>query len=159
MMFADDTKVSVARSKAEIEHTLARYGAQDIVSGFSNARGMAFVEFELSGWPCRIVLPLPERNAKEFVFSDTGRKRKEPAQYKAWEQACRSRWRVLLLLLRAKLEAIKLGIIAPEQEFLAHIALPDGSTIGFNLAPKLQTALETGVLPKLLLAGSEVRHE
>ena len=48
------------------------------------------------------------------------------AQQAAWEQVCRQRWRALLLIIRAKLEAVASGITTLENEFLANIVLPDG---------------------------------
>ena len=51
-------------------------------------------------------------------------------QQSAWEQACRQRWRALLLIIRAKLEAAEAGISTLETEFLANIVLPDGRTAG-----------------------------
>jgi hypothetical protein len=41
----------------------------------------------------------------------------------------------LLLIIRAKLEAVESGITTLESEFLANILLPDGGTVGQWLSP------------------------
>jgi hypothetical protein len=46
--------------------------------------------------------------------------------YKAWKQAYHQRWRALALAIKA----VESGIATFEEEFLAHIALPNGSTVG-----------------------------
>jgi hypothetical protein len=68
----------------------------------------------------------------------------------AWEQACRQRWRALALVVKAKLEAVECGISTFEEEFLAWMMLPDGSTVGDRMLPQLETAYRTGQMPPLL---------
>jgi hypothetical protein len=55
----------------------------------------------------------------------------------AWEQACRSRWRALLLCIKAKLEACAVGITTFDSEFLAHIVTGDGRTVAERIVPQL----------------------
>ena len=66
---------------------------------------------------------------------------------KHWEQAQRSRWRALLLVIKAKLEAIDAGIATFEDEFLAYTMLPGGETVGEWIAPQLDDVYATGVMP------------
>ena len=73
------------------------------------------------------------------------------AQQSVWQQACRQRWRALLLIIRAKLEAVESGITTLESEFLANIVLPDVGTVGQWLAPQLEQANATGSMPPMLL--------
>ena len=77
-------------------------------------------------------------------------KRTEQQAYAAWEQACRSRWRALYLIIKAKLEAIEAGISTVEREFFYDVVLPDGRTAGEFLAPQIEAAYETGEMPPLL---------
>lgn len=64
-------------------------------------------------------------------MTPTGRRtRSDDAAEKAWEQATRQRWRALHLVVKAKLEAVESGITVFDDEFLAHIVLPDGGTVG-----------------------------
>jgi hypothetical protein len=70
---------------------------------------------------------------------------------KKFEQSIRQKWRALLLVIKAKLEAIDSGISTFEEEFMAHIVLPNNLTIAENLLPKLGEAYKTGIMPKNML--------
>jgi len=73
-----------------------------------------------------------------------------PEATKRWEQACRQRWRALALVIKAKLEAVGSGISVFEEEFLANIVMPDGSTFGAYALPQIEHIYETRELPALL---------
>jgi hypothetical protein len=66
------------------------------------------------------------------------------------EQVEREHWRALLLLVKAKLEFVAGGLSTVEREFLAHVVLPNGSTVGDEIAPRLEQAYATGSVPLLL---------
>ena len=152
--FASETTVSVERSKGEIERLLGRYGACRFMSGWDGP--VAAIGFTIANRTIRFLLPLPDRMSKEFTRSAGGRRqRSSVAADKAWEQACRSRWRALPLVIKAKLEAVQCGISTIEDEFLAWTVIPggDGSTVGDQLRPALEEAVRTGKRPQLLLAG------
>lgn len=149
MTYADNTSVSVEKSKAEIERTLQRYGANSFISGWDQAR--AFIGFIMNDRQVKFVLPLPARDDPQFTLTPSGRRERTPDKaLKAWEQGCRQRWRALALVIKAKLEAVESGITEFEDEFLAHIVLPDGQTGGEFLKPQIKTAYETGVMPKMI---------
>lgn len=52
--------------------------------------------------------------------------------------------------MKAKLEAVESGITSFEAEFLAHIVLPDGSTVAQNAIPAVAEAYATGRVRALL---------
>jgi hypothetical protein len=54
------------------------------------------------------------------------------------------------LVIKAKLEAVESGIACFEEEFMAHIVLPDGRTVGEHVIPGIAQAYETGNVPALL---------
>lgn len=150
--FAADTSVSVERSKAEIERLLDRYGASSFASGRDG--NMAMIGFTIENRTIRFMLPLPDPSATEFRMTPGGRReRSQPDQARAWEQACRSRWRALLLVIKAKLEAAACGISTIEDEFLAWTVLPGGKTVGEAIRPQIAAAIENGKPPRLLLTG------
>ena len=60
----------------------------------------------------------------------------------------------LLLIIRAKLEAVESGITTLESEFLANLVLPDGGTVGDWLAPQIDEAYATGKMPPMLQAAT-----
>ena len=96
----------------------------------------------------RFLLEMPE--VEEFAMTPTGQRRTEEAQRRAYDQACRQRWRALLLLVTAKFEGVASGITTLEEEFLAHIYLPDGRTVGEFIQPQIEEAYRTGRMPPTL---------
>lgn len=151
MAYAKDTSVSVERTEGEIKSIIRKYGATSFASFESGVTAM--IAFEMQGRRIVFKLPLPDKEAKEFKFTPAKRiARSKDQQLHAWEQACRSRWRALLLSIRAKLESVEAGIETFEDAFLAHIQMPDGLTVSEHVRPKIATAYETGNMPPLLPA-------
>ena len=149
--YAADTSVSVERSRSEIESTLQRYGADGFAYGWDRQR--AVVQFQADGRHIRFILELPDRNDKEFTHTPSrGTKRTDTQSLAAWEQACRQRWRALNLVIKAKLEAVEAGISTFDEEFLSHIMLPNGTTVGESVMPEVNRAYESGQMPTSLLA-------
>lgn len=149
--YAKDTSVSTDRSRAEIEKTLTRYGADTFAYGWAGDK--AQIGFAAHGRHVRFILRMPDKNDPEFTLTPTGkRSRSDDQAYAAWEQACRQRWRALNLVIKAKLEAVESGISEFEEEFLAHIVLPNGTTAGDWLRPQIEEAYVTGKMPEMLPA-------
>jgi hypothetical protein len=149
--YAADTSVSSESSRAEIERTLQKYGADQFMYGWDGER--AVVGFRMEGRQIRFVLDMPDRNDPEFWFTPARRNRRSEAQaYSAWEQATRQRWRALALVIKAKLEAVESGITVFDDEFMAHILLPDGSTVSEFMRPQVEAAYATGQMPSMLPA-------
>lgn len=149
MTYAEKTDVPIDRSLAEIERTLARYGASAF--GYMTELGRATVMFEANERRVRFDLPLPRIDEERFqVTPERGLKRTEAQTYAAWEQACRQRWRALALAVKAKLEAVEAGIAEFEDEFLAYITLPTGQTMSEIARPAIAHAYDTGSMPALM---------
>ena len=149
MAYAEKTSVSVAKTKADIEEMVQRYGADQFVSGYK--ADTAVIGFSMAGRQIKFILPLPDKQAREYWYTPgRGQRRTEEAAYTAWEQACRSRWRALYLIVKAKLEAVGAGLSTVEREFLYDIVLPDGRTAGEWMAPQIEAAYETGQMPPML---------
>lgn len=147
--YASKTDVPSDKSRAEIEHTLRRYGADGFMYGWESGR--AVVAFQMQGRRVRFDLPMPDPNDKAFTLTPAKKQRRSKAQQEAaYEQAVRQRWRALALVIKAKLEAVESGITEFEDEFLAHIALPDGQTVSSWMRPQIARAYETGRMPALL---------
>lgn len=147
MAYAERTSVSVENSKADIERVLSKYGADQFMSGWQE--GMAMVAFRMNGRHVRFLLPMPGQNEHRFTHHSRG-ERTTSAALKEWEQACRQRWRALLLVVKAKLEACEAGITEFDDEFMAHIVLPSGETMGDRYKPQIALAYEQGDMPPLL---------
>lgn len=151
MAYAKGTEVSVEKSQGEIRSILSRYNATGFAFG-EQAR-MAVVMFEISGRRIRFNLPFPDIQEDRFqkrtprsYFHDMT---KEAAR-KRHDQAIRERWRSLTLTIKAKLEAVEIGITTLEEEFLAHIVLPNGRTMGEVAIPQIERSYSDGTMPPLL---------
>lgn len=148
MAYAEKTTVTADKSRAEIEKTISRYGADQFMYGWQE--GGAVVGFRLSGKSIRFTLKMPSKHDEMFALTPTRKPRKDAAIEKEWEQACRQRWRALSLVIKAKLEAVDAGISIIEEEFMANIVLPNGSTAGELMIPQIDKAYTDGVMPELL---------
>lgn len=146
--YAAKTDVSVERTRAEIETTLMRYGAESFAYAVDGRE--ARLGFRMKGRQFKFALTLPDPKDKTFTHSSRGM-REEHVARAAWEQACRSHWRALLLVIKAKLEAVTAGITTLEDEFLAHIMLPDGSTVGQWARDEVERVYLSGDMPRSLL--------
>lgn len=146
--FAEGTTVTVEKSRAEIEGLIVRYGATH--TAFMNAPGRAMICFEAKGRRVAFELPLPDRDDKRFARDGRGSLRTPAKRMEAWEQACRQKWRALALVIKAKLEAVESGITSFEDEFLAHIVMPDGQTVGAHIKPSIAAAYDSGTMQPLL---------
>lgn len=144
--FAADTGVPVENTRLEIERTLVKYGAVSFLSGYH--QNSSFVQFIMSNRQVRLYLKTPQLS--EFTKTEKGYARGRDAQEVARDQALRQRWRALLLVIKAKLEAVESGISSFEEEFLPHILLPDGTTVAQWMIPQVTEAYKTGQMPQML---------
>lgn len=136
--YAERTSVPVGKSKSDLETLLRRHGATQTFSGTDSEAGWLVLGFTLEGRQFRIRVSTgaglsngSKQNAKQ-------------------EQVERQSWRALLLLVKAKLEVVAMGQSSIESEFLANVLLPNGSTVGDDVLPKLVKAYESGKMPNLL---------
>lgn len=123
--FAYDTSVPVDRSKGHIEALLLKAGAEGYHTGWQSAQGddpgWDAIEFLWKGKQIRF--RLPRTKVARGSRND--------------EQRNRQRWRVLFLVVKAKIEAVEAGIAVFEEEFLSFIVTASGQTIGEVLLPRL----------------------
>lgn len=147
--YAETTSVTSDKSRAEIERTLSRYGATSFMYGWDQQA--AIVGFVADDRQVRFTLPMPDKAAREFTHTPSKNLRRSADQVEAaYEQAVRQRWRALALVIKAKLEAVQAGIVTFEEEFLAHILLPSGDTVGEWITPQLEETYEHATMPEVL---------
>jgi hypothetical protein len=147
--YAEKTTVASEKTRADIERLLRSNGATAFQYGWDNSE--AAVMFEIASRRILFRLPMPDRAERRFTHTPTRGERRAPAAVEeAYEQAVRQRWRALLLIIKAKLEAVASGVVTLETEFLAHIVLPDGRTVGDHTLPRIADAYETGEMPALM---------
>lgn len=147
--YAQSTAVTSERSRNEIEKTLSRYGATGFAYGWQG--DVAILGFQMKGRAIKFALPMPARESREFTHTEArGTKRHPEDAQKAWEQAGRQRWRALALAVKAKLEAVESQITTFEEEFMAHIVLPNGKTVGQAMLPQIEQSYKDKKMPPLL---------
>lgn len=154
--YAESTTVSVEKSRAEIEVLLKKHGATAFFSAFDDTKGLAMMGFRLAGRMFRIEVRVPKAENIPKAYADRHRYGMSwPGKQRAWiDQEERRRWRVQLLMIKAKLEMIATGDTTAEREFLADMLMPDGATVGQRAIPALAEAYRTGAMPSLPMLGS-----
>lgn len=130
--FAEDTTVTVARSQEAVKGLLKSAGSDQIA--VYEAAEQSAVAFRVTGRFYRITVPVKVKSRNP-------------------QQEERRAWRLLLLLIKSKLEAVREGATTIEREFLADMLMPDGQTVGEWTAEPLKLAYQGGVTPQLLLPG------
>jgi hypothetical protein len=116
MPYAQRTQVPVDKTRLEIEHLVRKYGAK----GFSSAwrfgpikgeGGMARVEFICHDRHIRLTVEVPGDEPK-----------------------ARGKWRVLLLMVKAKLVAVDAKVVTFEEAFFADIVMPETNKTVYETA-------------------------
>jgi len=141
--FAQGTEVEVGKTRGEIETLLQRHGADQCLTGSDFKTHAGFVHFALGNRQIRFKLRAYAPNYREHG----GGKPLAPEQYE------REQWRALLLIIKAKLESVRSGVVTVEQEFLANIVLPNGVLLGDEIAPRVAEMYESGQVRALLGSG------
>ena len=126
--YAKYTDVPVRNSKVHIEKLLVDWGIEEFFFGTS-----------------------PRGEGIGFKFRDKVYKISVPVPNDGSEQTKRQMWRILFMSLKMKLEEIDAGLISFDDQFLAQMALPDGSTVSdFMKLPKNLELLQQAKMPLLL---------
>ena len=139
-MYAKGTTVAVEKSKAEIEKLVSRAKCTQFTIGSDHENHLARVQFKAQNRIIRFEIALP--NLAKFHG------RSSEAQYEA---ASRQKWRALVLVIKAKLEAVSSQIATFEDEFMAHIVMPNDRTVAEIITPMVTLAYENGQMPRGLL--------
>lgn len=145
--YAQGTDVPVEKSRAEIDRLLSANGATTTAILNNEEISVAAIVFTVKGARFRIELPLPK-------LEDV-RKAAQTRRGIDLAQLRRERWRAVLLLLKSKLEIVRLGLSSVEREFMADMVLPGGATVHQALAEGLRRGLADSELPKMLLGTGE----
>jgi hypothetical protein len=125
--YANRTRVPPERTRQEIEELMRKRGADQFFQAADARR--VWLAFRINGRHIRFTLPLPERPSEQLI---------------------RSRWRALFLVVKAKLEAVDIGITTLEDAFIGETVLPDKQTVAEYMAPQIETTYASGKMPPLL---------
>lgn len=125
--YTANSNVPVDQSRHEIHRILARHRAKDI--GYESTPTGSVLRFVLQGHPIRFAVPAPDPQAREFWFTPTGQQRSWEAAAEAHAANERQRWRALTQLIRAKIQAIEIGVLSFDSEFapyrVTEVSTPD----------------------------------
>lgn len=114
MPYAQRTKVSVDKTAGEIERLVKAYGARGFMRGWhehTDGSGRARVEFVAHNRHIRFTIAVP-----------------------ANEQSARGKWRVLFLMVKAKLVAVDAKVITFEEAFFSDIVMPESGQTVYEMA-------------------------
>ena len=118
--YAASTSVPVERSRAEVERTLMKYGASEF--GTMSAEAKVTVYFNVKGRQVQWSIPMPSKKDRQY------------------EQEVRRRWRVLVITIKAMLEAVESKLLTFDEAFLPHIVIPGTArTLGEHIVPRLDS--------------------
>jgi hypothetical protein len=129
MPYASQTKVGADKTRMEIEQLVKKHGAKGFVGGWHE--GFARVEFLCRDRHIRLTVPMSDR-----------------------EQENRSKWRLLLLMVKAKLAAVEAKVVTFEQAFVGDIVMPETNrTVWESVSEPIKVAYQTKK-PTILLPGA-----
>lgn len=131
MAYAIETKVPVEQTQAEIRKMITKANADSF--GIMESTGIVHIAFRLENRNVRFTIPMPKPGGTET-------KREESARMKQ----TRSRWRAVMLVIKAKLESVESGIETFDDAFLAHIQTEDGHTFGEHVKSGLRAIYSDG---------------
>ena len=149
MAYAATTSVPVARSRAEIEQLLSSTSARSSWRGSITTRtgrqcsSRRTTASSSSRLTCRIRATRSTRKMQNRYAQRTA-----AGIAKVVEQEERTKWRALLLVIKAKLEAVESNIATFEDEFLAHVLLPNQQTVAQFIGPTVDQIYKTGRMPR-----------
>ena len=156
MSYAQNTSVSVSKTRGEIDALLRSHLATAIMTG--DRDGQAFIAFEMCDrrFQFRLELPLLKDYAVHVTPGGREKECSPQQQFALHEQASRSRWRALFLAIKSKLVSVEAGIETMEEAFLAQIVVPGRrGTFAQWAIPQIQKAYDGFDLPPLLPAASD----
>lgn len=149
MGYAAGTKVAPEKSRQQIEKLLKENGGTKI--GVMTEETKALILVQLKDRHLRFVVKFPAES--EFNYTPERRYLRTPDdRRKHHEQAINQRWRALLLIIKAKFEAIDSRIATFEEEFLPYVVLPSGQTVAELTLPQIAQIYTDGI-PRQLLPG------
>jgi hypothetical protein len=151
--YAEGTTVAPEKSEMEIKALLRKHGAEQVLSGTDEKSGRVMIAFVMKGRQIRVKVTLPTVDDEQFM------KRwrwDRSARVKAREAEVRRLWRALLLTIKARFEVVESGIETFESAWLAHIVMPNGSTVADVAIPALEAMYLTKRMPDMFLGVNQL---
>lgn len=132
MPYAARTSVPEAKTRSEIEQMLHKAKATSV--GVFTSTDSAAIAFEMRDRRIIFKLAMPKGDDRKAA------------------QVRRRKWRALHLSIKAKLTSVEDGIESFEDAFLAHVVMPDGTTVSESVRPRIASAYKDQKMQPLLPA-------
>lgn len=139
MAYAEGTKVPIEQTKTEIERLVSKFGATAFMIG--NQAGHATIVFEATERRIRFDISVIQEKPEQNSASRNTAAREN-----------RRRWRALLLCIKAKIESVESKIETFDEAFLAHVVMPDGTTVYSSAQQAIALAYKENRMVPLLPA-------
>ncbi len=137
--YAEGTRVAPEKSRADIEKLLIKHGATSLATAWETKNGHAVhaIVCKIANRMVRFRIdpPTPDEIKKHRISNV--------------DNEIRRRWRVLLLVIKAKFELAETGASTIEREFLADTLLPNNVTVGDHFLPQIAESYDVGSMPLL----------
>ena len=143
--YAAGTSVTTDRSRTEVEKLLKCHGATGFICAWDDEADTEVLMCRIQGRMLRFNVTKPQ--IQNFMYTEQGRPRMAALAEKARMAEYRRRWRALLLLVKAKLEAIAAEVSTFDREFLADMCLSTGDTVGQWMGTQLDAVYMEGKMP------------
>lgn len=153
--YAEDTAVSVEKSRFEIKELLVQWGCSGIGWMDDFNTGLARLQFRWSRdevvYVAQFDIRLPDDEALKKKARHATSLRFLPAKFETLRGARgRSEHRVMFLWIKAALNAVEAGIIDPATIFLPFLVGRDGRTFAEAALPRLPELLQLPSADRLL---------
>lgn len=156
--FAEDTSISVGRSRGDIDDLLRAWGCKSLQWGDDFEHGRARLEFQWEREGVRYIARFDVKLPDEATLKKRARHATSgqflPSKYEDLKARIgRQEHRVLLLWLKAAFNAVEAGIVDPAAIFLPFLVGNDGRTVADVALPRMRELLG-GSASRLLGDGS-----
>lgn len=125
--YAAETTVPIDRTMGAIRKAIMDNGATRYAA--IEGDGRYALEFDMLDRTIRFTVVLPAKKQEKYRLDKRGYARSPEKQYALWDQDCRTTFRAVLLVVKAKFESVAWKIETFEQAFYSHMVLPNGLTL------------------------------
>ena len=160
--YAAGTSVAAEKTKAEIDTLLSKHGASQRAVMADDSNGRAVIAFVINDRHYRLDVPMPKPGELPDPKKRSWEQKVDmPRGWDSWlterrlqwvkhelDQRARERWRAVLMMLKAKLELVRIGVSTVEREFLADMVVGK-RTVGQMVEEQIDQVL-AGHTPRLL---------
>lgn len=149
MAYAEKTTVPVGKTQEDLKRMIEKHGGDSFMAGSLRATGEVGVIFDAFNRRFRILLKM--ESEEKLKVDGRGSIRSEESFKRAKAQAERSAWRLIYLIVKARIECIEAGCETFEQAFLPYMLIPDtGKVLAEQVVPAIEQSYSGTPVKNLL---------